>query len=188
MRHYVHAANLATSGNLVAGFVALALLSDGHTGGAAAVVLLGAAFDAIDGPLARRAGTQGRFGENLDSLADLVTFGVVPAYALFAESFGGRAGVGTAVGSLFVVCAAWRLARFPLCKSERYFVGCPVPVAGMTLAATAATGHHPALALIVASALSGLMVGTLRVPTLGALRRARASVVIDWGVLGARQG
>src|SRR3712207_9439439 len=88
----------------------------------------------LDGAAARRAGNENAFGTNLDSLADVVSFGAAPALALYMSSLYVVPVVGVAACLLFFLCGAWRLARFSTCKNPLYFVGCPIPGAGVLVA------------------------------------------------------
>jgi CDP-diacylglycerol---serine O-phosphatidyltransferase len=170
MREYITLPNLLTSGSLTAGFLSMLLIFDADILAAAGLIALAAIFDVIDGPMARRKGTEGAFGTNLDSLADLVSFGAAPALALYLGSLHNLSLIGLAACLGFFLCGAWRLARFSLCKNPLYFVGCPIPFAGVLVAILAALRPHPFLALPVIFALSALMVGTLPFPTLSGWR------------------
>lgn len=170
MRQYVKVANVITSGNLTAGFMALLVIMDTRLLAALGLIALAAVFDLVDGPLARRQGTGDSFGTNLDSLADLVSFGAAPALALYVGSLHRLAVAGFAACLVFLLAGAWRLARFPLCKDDRYFVGCPVPVAGVLVGLLAALRTQSALALPLVLVLCILMVSTIRVPTVARLR------------------
>ena len=75
--------SLFTLGNLVCGFVALSFVAEGRYVPAAWLILLAAALDNMDGRLARLIGTDSKFGIEFDSLADVCTFGVVPAFMLY---------------------------------------------------------------------------------------------------------
>ncbi len=171
MWQFMRLSNIATSGNLAAGFLSLLLVSRGELRWAAVLVLVSAVLDAVDGPVARATGEQSQFGSNLDSLADVVSFAVAPAYATYVGSLQGLPAIGAAACLGFVLCSAWRLARFPLCKDPHYFVGCPVPVAGVPVMLLAALRPHPSASLATVVALSLLMVGTIPVPTLSRLRK-----------------
>jgi CDP-diacylglycerol---serine O-phosphatidyltransferase len=175
MREYVNLANALTSGSLVAGFLALFLIfQTNNLVAAAALVALAAVLDGLDGMAARRIGTEGDFGTNLDSLADVVSFGAVPAFALYWGSLYALPVVGLVACLVFFLCGAWRLARFSILKNPLYFVGFPIPAAGMLVALLAAllaaTSPHPFLALPVVLVLSFLMVCTVPFPTLSGLR------------------
>ena len=78
-----------------------------------------------------------------------------------------------AVCVFFLACGAWRLARFPLLKNPEYFVGLPIPPAGVALALLAALNLPPLAAAGVAVVLGALMVSTLSVPIPSAMRRSK---------------
>ena len=169
MKEFVNAATLITTGTLAAGFAALLLAVDGRVGAAAVAVLVAATFDAADGVVARRLSRAGRFGTNLDSLADLAAFGVAPAVMLYQAVLRELPVAGAAVATVFVLAGAWRLARFPLVEDPRRFVGLPIPPAGVVLAGVAVAEPPVAMALAAVVALALLMVSALAFPTLGAL-------------------
>ena len=166
MREYVNPPNAITSANLAAGFVALLVAVDGHLVAAGFLVALAALLDALDGRVARRLGIAGHFGSNLDSLADVISFGVVPAVMLRAGPLAESPLLGAGTCLAYVMAGAWRLARFPLVADRPHWVGLPIPAAGLIAATTAAAGPPvvPALALTVAVAI--LMISTLPFPTL----------------------
>jgi len=162
----VNAANLITTASLAAGFLAVLLAIDGNFGAAAAAVAVAVVLDVLDGLVARHWNLCGPFGRELDSLADLVTFGVAPALMLYMGGLREVAVLGGMACVVFVVAGAWRLARFPLVEAEGCFVGLPIPSAGLLAAGLAVVGPAPVLAVAAAVALAVLMVSTLRVPTL----------------------
>ena len=166
MKEYLNAPNAITSGNLVAGFGALLAAADGHLVAAALLVVLAALLDASDGLIARRLGIAGRFGCNLDSLADMISFGVVPAVMMRFGPFAESPLLGAAASLAFVLAGAWRLARFPLVADKPHWVGLPIPAAGLIAATTAAAGAPVVLALALTVAVAVLMISTLPFPTL----------------------
>lgn len=174
MREYVTSANLITSGNLTAGFLALVAAQANRLFLAAGLVAVAGVLDSLDGPLARRNGSDGAFGTNLDSLADLVSFGVAPMLALYLGLLHRLPVLGLVACLGFLLCGAWRLARFPLIKSSHRFVGLPIPPTGVVVAVLAAWGPPLIPTLAITALLSGLMVSPLPFPTLSA---AAAEVV-----------
>jgi len=130
--------SLFTLGNLAAGIISIILATDGRLSSAAWAIIAGMVMDILDGRVARWTGATSQFGVELDSLCDLVTFGVAPGilmYELALEPLG-RPGIALAV--FFAMAAALRLARFNL-KAQtgevtNYFVGLPVPAAAGILA------------------------------------------------------
>ncbi len=175
MREFISPANAMTSGSLSCGFLALILATQGEYGWAAGLVGLAAALDAADGMAAREVKKRDDegFGADLDSLADVVSFGAAPALALYLALLHEVQIAGIAVCLGFVLCGAWRLARLPLVESPRRFVGLPIPPAGVTVAILAAVGPAPGLALAVAFTLTVLMISEVPFPTLFPKRRVR---------------
>ncbi len=136
-----------------------------------ALIVLAAMLDAIDGPLARRSQSTSAFGGELDSLSDIVSFGVVPpAMVYFSELYRIHV-VGALACVLFCICGAWRLARFQQCGHSEWFVGLPVPLAAVIVGLVVTLEPSAAGALIVVALLSCLMVGTLPFPTWAAALR-----------------
>jgi CDP-diacylglycerol--serine O-phosphatidyltransferase len=171
MKDFINAASIVTSGNLVAGFLALVLAAQGELGWAAALVGVAAACDSVDGIVARRQRCESVFGSRLDSLADLLSFGAAPALILYSAPLDGVAVAGTAACLAFVLSGAWRLARFSLLENRDHFVGFPIPPAAVIVVTLAVTGTPAAVVWLATAVLSALMVSTLPVPTLGGLVR-----------------
>jgi CDP-diacylglycerol--serine O-phosphatidyltransferase len=164
-------ANLITSGSLAAGFLAVMLAAEGRLNGAAVLVGGAAVLDAVDGPVARRTSVSKRFGCNLDSLADLVAFGVAPALMLHRGVLHAVPVLGAGACLAFLLAGAWRLARFPLVEDRHRFVGMPIPPAGVIAAAAATLAPPTALTLVLTLVLALLMVSAIPFPTLFTLRR-----------------
>jgi CDP-diacylglycerol--serine O-phosphatidyltransferase len=177
IRDFLTFANALTTAGLAAGFLALLAVIDGHLPQAAAWVALAAVFDSLDGVVARRSGEDPRFGGNLDSLADLLSFGVVPAVGLHLGPFQPVSILGLLFGLCFLVAGAWRLARFPLVKRGHCFVGLPIPAAGVVLMFTLLWRPGPSLSLVLTLILSALMVSTLPFPTLHGVRHRSTAIL-----------
>lgn len=175
MREHLTAANAVTSVNLAIGFLAL-LLAPRSVGLVLILLLLAAVLDGVDGTLARRRGGDCTFGAQLDSMADLLCFCVVPAFAMHLARTGAAEALVVLAGCSFVIAGAWRLARFPLVRQAGHFVGLPTPAAGALLMPLVLWAPTVVTAL-GAVLLSALMVSTLRVPTVrtaaGAVRSRR---------------
>ena len=130
--------NLIITASLFCAFLALVWISRGIFESAAIAIFFAALLDGLDGKVARITNTSSAFGVEYDSLADLVAFGVTPAFLLFnwQLAYYGRAGL--AVCFIFVACGAMRLARFNVTTSsanKKFFTGLPIPAAGCTVAA-----------------------------------------------------
>lgn len=154
--------SMFTAGNIAAGYYAITQSLQGsrveprHFDYAALAILFAIPFDALDGRIARMTNTTSEFGKELDSLADVITFGVAPS--ILAYNWGFRMLPMTIDGSLrralvelgafvcfvFLLCGASRLARFnishdpqpknPGRPDRKYFVGMPIPAAAGVLA------------------------------------------------------
>jgi CDP-diacylglycerol--serine O-phosphatidyltransferase len=161
------AAHVVTFTNLGCGFVALLLMAEGQVKLATSLLLLATVLDFFDGALARMAGHGSSFGKELDSLADLVSFGVAPAYLAYIAQTGPSQLVVGAVSLMFVFCGAWRLALFNVTESGRDFRGMPITIGGGLLTAIAYMAYAagdwpwPVLALFTVG-LSGLMICRVR--------------------------
>ena len=143
-----------TVANLLCGYYAVLATLEGSTAdfeNAARAIGFAILFDAVDGRIARALGANSEFGKQFDSLADVVSFGVAPAFLAYAWGVrnlpfteSGQAvhiyQLGWLVSFIFVVCCAWRLARFNVHGmapgGSGYFVGMPTPAAAGMIAAT----------------------------------------------------
>ncbi len=133
---------LLTIGNLLCGFFAIAWVFHEDYAFAAGAILVAAVLDLLDGTVARMTGTTSELGVQLDSLADVVSFGVAPAMLAHVWAFKPVSGrldliVEVLPAALFVAAGAFRLARFNVQTAfldKRYFVGLPIPAAAATIA------------------------------------------------------
>lgn len=129
--------NLFTSASLLAAFVAIVWASEGKFEQCALAIFASALLDGLDGKVARLTGTSSEFGIQYDSLADLVAFGVAPAFLMYEMALYPYRRLGLVIAFLFTVCAALRLARFNVSTTvtnKRFFTGLPTPAAGCALA------------------------------------------------------
>jgi CDP-diacylglycerol---serine O-phosphatidyltransferase len=172
MKGSLTVANLITSGNLAAGFLALILAAQGEYTWAAGSVGVANVLDSIDGLVARRTQTECELGSQLDSLADLVSFGVAPALIMYLSVLHSLPVAGIGACLAFLLCGAWRLARFQTGEqSRRRFVGLPIPLAGLAAVALAPWNPPRGFAFAIILTLSLLMVSRLPFPTLAELVR-----------------
>ncbi len=128
--------NLFTALNMGCGFtsVIMALKLDFYK--ACMFLVLGALFDLVDGRVARMTGTQSSFGEQFDSLSDLISFGLAPAVIFYLRFLSQTGRIGMVASFLFLLCGALRLARFNsnIDKvSSEYFQGLPIPSASIAI-------------------------------------------------------
>lgn len=196
--------NLFTVTSIFCGFYAIALCA-GEAGPvqlyqAALAILFAMFFDGCDGRVARLTKTQSDFGVQLDSLADVVSFGAAPALLVYKWAFSGLGFLGVFLSFAFLACGALRLARFNVLAARNphggggaFFVGLPIPVAAgvlvsMVIAHHVARGELPAEdvrapIMVAVAALSLLMVSTVRYRTFKNLRLSRRAALVFMVVL-----
>lgn len=202
-----------TVANLLCGYYAILSAMKGSAidfDNAAKAIFLAIVLDGLDGRVARMTNASSPFGREFDSLADLVSFGIAPAFLALAWGWKSldplRAGtpelvqhvyqLGWVVSFAFLICGAWRLARFNILTTNphpydphahRYFVGLPIPAAAGLVAAVVHTFKVPVMTwywgvawLVVVASLAYLMVSRIRYYSFKDidLRRPRRSVVV----------
>jgi len=163
---------LFTVGNLFCGYLSLWCSINGTFERAALLIILAAVLDMLDGRIARLTNSASEFGEEYDSLADLVSFGVAPAILVYSWGLADFHRLGLAVSFFFVVCGSMRLARFNIqthIADKKYFVGLPIPAAAGTLCTLVLATPDPLVdrvwmtgVLVVTFVLSYLMISTIR--------------------------
>jgi CDP-diacylglycerol--serine O-phosphatidyltransferase len=139
--------NLMTAGNLFCGFLALTRIVEAvpesedfvrSIHNALFLILLATIFDLLDGRVARMAGKESPFGQEFDSLADIVSFGAAPAFLVhrivLRDMWPAHPQVGWLIASVYLICGAFRLARFNCMArlesaSSKEFLGFPIPAA-----------------------------------------------------------
>jgi CDP-diacylglycerol--serine O-phosphatidyltransferase len=129
--------SLFTILNLFCGFLSIIYSAEHNLAQACLFVIYASLFDAVDGIAARFTRTTSKFGVELDSLADLVSFGAAPSFILYRFYFFRLDGIGIALASLVLLFGAIRLARFNarlVGFDKNYFSGVPVPLAALTIA------------------------------------------------------
>jgi CDP-diacylglycerol--serine O-phosphatidyltransferase len=186
--------SLFTLFNLFFGIWAIVLAARGEFYRAGWYIFFAGILDALDGRVARLSRTGTRFGAELDSLVDVVSFGVAPAFIIYQLEFANAGAAEWIFCYFYVMAAAIRLARFNITQAGRHkqwFIGLPSPAAGMTLAtfypftttdlwqqvARLVPRHHALQLLMIL--LTILMVSNVRYATL-----PRAGVRTVRGLLG----
>lgn len=168
--------------NLLCGFAAIVQASEGNIKAAAWLIAIAGLFDLLDGMIARIAKATSEFGGELDSLCDIVSFGVAPAFLLYVTSLQtlNPPFIGLVIAALPAICGAIRLARFNLNISEEkslYFNGLPIPAQALATISFVLSfeqfnfnqwfknGEYSVVipAVII---LSGLMVSTIPFPSI----------------------
>ena len=176
---------------MFAGFFAIISALNGEFILASWAIVVAGVFDGLDGAVARLTNTSSSFGVQMDSLSDVISFGVAPAVMLYTWALMPFGRVGWAVAFLFTACGAMRLARFNVQKASTeklYFTGMPIPAAAGVVASNVlffdlmgwkSEGSFYALMLTIVLAV--LMVSTMRfhsVKELGLKRRKPFMVLV----------
>jgi len=191
--------NLLTAGNLFCGFVALTKIVEADlTVGdfqpiktALCFILLACIFDLLDGRVARMGGVESPFGREFDSLADLISFGAAPAFLVhrivLRNVFEDVPELGWFIASIYLICGAFRLARFNCLAAEpgkgggKDFLGFPIPSAAGLVSSLALLIIHldenekvlgrwkGYLLAVVLLFLSAMMVSTVKYPSFKSL-------------------
>ncbi len=189
--------NLLTAANLFCGFVALTKIVEVEKADIALgnftqiytalkFILLACIFDLFDGRVARMGGRESPFGREFDSLADLISFGVAPAFlvhrVVLKDVFVNHPEIGWFIASIYLICGAFRLARFNCLAAMagtgggKEFLGFPIPsAAGLVASLTLlmmwfyekdfATGYWKYLLPVLMLFLSWMMVSEVKYPT-----------------------
>jgi len=128
--------NTFTALNMACGFFSIILGWKGDFYPAAMLLVLGAIFDSVDGRVARMTHTQSAFGEQFDSISDVVTFGAAPAFLVYNRFFSDMGRIGLITSFIFLLCGALRLARFNANidkVSSDFFQGLPIPSGALAM-------------------------------------------------------
>ena len=166
--------NSLTLGGMFCGFYAILAAFKGHFIYSAWAILIAIIFDGLDGWVARLTNSTTKFGIELDSLSDLIAFGVAPAVLIYSWGLQPFGRLGWGVVFLFVACGALRLARYNVqmgSTESKAFTGLPIPGAGTVAASLvlfhgqiwggSLSGKNYAILLLM-FLLAALMVSTLR--------------------------
>lgn len=164
--------NAITLCGMFAGFYSIIASVNGAFVQASWAILIAGVFDGLDGWVARRTASTTRFGIELDSLSDVIAFGVAPSVLAFRWALLTFGRVGWAAAFLFTACGALRLARFNIqmgSTEKKSFTGMPIPGAAYVIASTVLfyaemdiSPKRSVFALLLVFCLAILMVSTLR--------------------------
>ena len=130
--------NLCTAANLFFGMLSILATYEGDYFFASAYILLALVADGLDGRIARALGVASEFGKEMDSLCDLGSFGIAPAFLAYSFCLHNFGLIGKAAAVIFALCGMWRLARFNVSTDvvHGYFMGLAIPAGGCIVATT----------------------------------------------------
>ncbi|GGA57628.1 CDP-diacylglycerol--serine O-phosphatidyltransferase [Kroppenstedtia guangzhouensis] len=188
--------SIFTVGNLTLGIMAIILAVEKQWEYGAILVIIGMFLDGLDGRVARMLNTQSEFGKELDSLSDVISFGVAPALIMYKSILYQLGPIGWIITAAFPVCGALRLARFNVKPGiPGYFIGLPITAAGGVLATMALYSdmvNGPAFMVFGMLFLSFLMISQIKYPNFKKLGIPRSAywiaplIIILMGGLAAR--
>ncbi|MFQ5671504.1 MAG: CDP-diacylglycerol--serine O-phosphatidyltransferase [Nitrospinales bacterium] len=167
--------SLFTTGNIFCGFYTFVAVLNEEFYLAAWAIVLAIVFDGLDGRVARLTKTTSKFGVQFDSLADIISFGMAPAFMVFSWKLKPFGRIGWMAAFLFLICGALRLARFNTMKSDEdedgYFNGLPIPGAAAVIASIVIlsedrifTQFPPVFLVVIVYVLAFLMVSNIKYP------------------------
>lgn len=176
IRSYTSIADLFSIANASSGFLSIIMASMGDLVLAAKFMLIAVIFDSIDGWVARKIKREDEsgFGRNMDSLSDIVSFGVAPGMLLYISCMQyGITYFNMAIALLVVICGILRLSRFNV-TADLYkdkFIGLPIPTAALILGTFYLSGFfREYLALLIMILVSLLMISTFEYPKIRDMR------------------
>ena len=161
--------NAVTLANIAFGFLGIVAAAQGQFERSCVLLFIAALCDLADGRLARVLNATSKFGMELDSLSDVVSFGIAPAVLIYLAVLKQLGALGAAIAIAYALCGALRLARYNVGSGplgEVTFLGCPIPIAGGYLLSFVMVRHMlPTWLIAVGTAwVAGCMVSTLKVP------------------------
>ena len=157
-------ANLLTLGNLSLGGFAIITSIRGELNLSVLLIFIAALLDRFDGMTARKLNIESELGEQLDSMSDIISFGVAPAILLYQGILFEFGAPGAFFTIFYIACGAFRLARFNISDNNGYFTGLPITAAGCfaTLSFLSNSVFLPQFFLFLIIILSLLMISTFR--------------------------
>lgn len=164
--------NLFTTGSVFCGFYAFVAVSNEKFLVAAWAIVIAAVFDMLDGRIARLTKTTSAFGLQYDSIADVISFGMAPAFLVYSWVLRPFGRMGWMAAFLYLLCGALRLARFNVTKpdvKDNQFIGLPIPAAAVMIASIIIVFgkmmDNPMIMAAVVYFLAFLMVSNIRYPS-----------------------
>ena len=173
MKNYTSYADLVSIGNASFGFLSILMVVNGNLTFSAIFMLIAVIFDSLDGWVARKTKRNDEFGfgKNIDSLSDVISFGVAPGMLLYSACLSFSVPyINIVVGLLIVICGILRLARFNVLTdlingADEKFVGLPIPSTALILGSFYLSGiFRMDVALVIMAVISVLMISTVEYP------------------------
>jgi CDP-diacylglycerol--serine O-phosphatidyltransferase len=185
-------ANFFTGLSLAGGFVSIIFSLESHFTYASWAIILSVIFDGLDGQVARRNPVPSEFGKELDSLVDVVSFGIAASILGYIFVYRNFSNAAIVVLFIYLVCSVTRLAEYNITPKERmvdYFYGLPTTVSGGILASFILIYRKytrlpsPFIFLLIVLGLSFLMVSKVRYPNLDGLKQILGKKILPLSLI-----
>ena len=178
IKSYMSLADLFSIGNASFGFLSIVMIINGDLVLAAKFMLISVIFDALDGWVARKVKRLDEygFGKNIDSLCDVISFGVAPGIFLYSTTLTFSIPyINILVSLLIVICGILRLSRFNIItssiKNSKEFVGLPIPATAMIISSFYLSGMFQVdISLVIMMVVSLLMISTVSYPKISDIK------------------
>lgn len=159
------AANIITLSNLFLGGFAIIESLNGNLHLSVLLIFVAALLDRMDGMAARKFQIESELGKQLDSMSDIISFGVAPALLLYQGILSEFGAAGSFFAILYIACGAIRLAKFNITEGNGYFTGLPITVAGCiaTLSYLLIPYLQPQVFFYIITTLSFLMISPFKI-------------------------
>lgn len=184
IRSYTSIADIVSIANASSGFLSIVMVTMGNFVLAAKFMLIAVIFDALDGWVARKINRKDvyGFGKNVDSLSDIISFGVAPGMLLYSLSTNyGTLYLNILVALLIVICGILRLSRFNVITDslDEKFIGLPIPSTALILGSFYLSGFfNDSLALIIMAVVSVFMISTIKYPKFRGIKTLTAGSIL----------
>lgn len=157
-----HAANMITIGNLSFGGASIMTTLNESYSYSVLFIFIAALLDRFDGMVARKLGQESELGKQLDSMSDIISFGVAPAILIYMVDLFEFGTAGMVITIIYIASGAFRLARFNIMDSNGYFTGLPITAAGtiLTLSYFGLSIFSPVFYMFLVLILAVLMIST----------------------------
>lgn len=185
-------ANFLSGLSLAGGFFSVIFSLKNHFTYASWAIILSVIFDGLDGQIARRNPVPSEFGKELDSLVDVVSFGIAPSILGYIFVYRNFSYVAISVLFIYLVCSVTRLAEYNITAKEKlanYFYGLPTTVSGGILASFILIYRKytrlpsPFIFLLIVLGLSFLMVSKVRYPNLDGLKQILEKKILPFSLI-----
>ncbi|MDF2558549.1 MAG: phosphatidylserine synthase [Bacillales bacterium] len=159
-----NSANILTLTNLSFGGIAILAIINDQPKLSVIFIFLAMLCDRFDGACARKFGVESELGKQLDSLCDLVTFGIAPAVLIYSIALNELGQWGVFFSIFYMGCGAFRLARFNVTPAKGFFIGVPIPVAAClaTFSSLFVDSLSPIVYMVIMCFLGLSMVSTVK--------------------------